>query len=137
MDSWILDTEATHHVGCSLSSFHLSYPIANSFVTFPNGVSVLVCYIGSVRLNAHIVLDNVLFIPQYHFNLVSISAITCSHHCFVTFHSDSYVIQDHIPAKMIGMGRRHGNLYVMDRPNKSSIKSVTAMFWLFYFYVAL
>ena len=113
---------ATHYVYCALSSFNLLYSVSNSFVALPNGIPVPMSRIGNVPLNAHVVLDNVLFVPRFQFNLVSISALTRSHHYYVIFHNDSDVIQDHTQAKMITT--QYGNLYVLERTNTSPTTSV-------------
>ena len=110
----MLDTCATHHVCCSLPSFVSSVPTSNSSVTLPNGHLVSISRIGSVQLSPHITLTDVLFVPQFQFNLLSVSALTQSHKYSVNFLSHSCLIQDHSQAKMIGMGKRHGNLYVLD-----------------------
>ena len=55
-----------------------------------------------------------LYVPDFRFNPLSISALTQSCNYSVTFLSDCCFIQDLSQAKMIGMGRRHGNLYVLD-----------------------
>ena len=109
--AWLLDTGATHHVYCSFVS---SVPTSNSSVTLPNGHLVSINRIGSIQLSPHITLINVLFVPQFQFNLLSVSALTQSHKYSTNFLSHSCLIQDHSQAKMIGIGRRHGNLYVLD-----------------------
>ena len=63
--SWVLDTSATHHVCCSLSLFTSSVSTENSFVTLPNGHIVPIIRIGSMHLSDHLILDNVLFVPQF------------------------------------------------------------------------
>ena len=110
----MLDTGATHHVCCSLPSFVSSVPASNSSVTLPNGHLVSISRIGSVQLSPHITLTDVLFVPQFQFNLLSVSALTQSHKYSVNFLSHSCLIQDHSQAKMIELGKRHGNLYVLD-----------------------
>ena len=47
-----------------------SVPSANSVVTLPNGHTVPVNRIGAVQLTNQLVLDNVLFVPQFRFNLL-------------------------------------------------------------------
>ena len=93
-NTWILDTGATHHVCCSLNSFDSVIPTFNSFVTLPNGNSVPVKNTGSIRLLPSLTLSNVLFVPDFFFNLISISALTKTHQISINFLSDSYVIQD-------------------------------------------
>ena len=70
--------------------------------------------ICSVKLSDQLVLANVLFVPYFCFNVLSISSLTKSHNCSVNFLANSFLIQDHTQDKMIGKGRRQGNLYVLD-----------------------
>lgn len=114
---WLLDSGATHHVCCSLNSFQSLVLSVNYDVTLPNGHTVSIAGTGSVRLSDHLTLENVLFVPEFHFNLVSVSALTHQHHYSVIFTSDYYVILDLTQAQMIGMGRQSGNLYILDSSN--------------------
>ncbi|XP_073138578.1 uncharacterized protein [Henckelia pumila] len=114
--SWVLDTGATHLICCSLSSF-LSHKHFNSTVTLPNGSTVSVTHIGTVFLSHDLVLTDVLCIPQFWFNLLSISALTQNMSYSVTFSSHLCHIQDSHKHKMIGMGIRVGDLYVLELPS--------------------
>ncbi|XP_073119820.1 uncharacterized protein [Henckelia pumila] len=89
--SWILDTGATHHICCSLESFFSHKPIC-SRVTLPNNDQVLATHIGSVKLSENLTLHNVLFVPQFHLNLIS----------------------DPSTGRMIGMGKRVAKLYILN-----------------------
>ncbi|XP_034702900.1 uncharacterized protein LOC117927494 [Vitis riparia] len=114
---WIVDSGATHHVCFFAASFERGDPIFNSAVFLPNGDRVPVLGTGSVRLCNDLTLQNVLFIPQFHCNLLSISALTQQHRYVVSFHHDHYVIEDPTQGRRIGMGRQVGNLYILDLSN--------------------
>ena len=75
-DAWVIDTGATHHVCCNISLFSHSRLVHNTTVTLPNGHVVAINRVGSVRLSDTLNLDNVLFVPMFTFNLLSISALT-------------------------------------------------------------
>ncbi|WKA09208.1 hypothetical protein VitviT2T_026876 [Vitis vinifera] len=121
--SWVLDTGATHHVCCSLILFKTSSLSHNSTVSLPNGHSVVVTRVGSVELFDRFIIENLLYVPQFHFNLLSVNALTQYHHCSVHFVFESCFIQDRMQRKMIGMGRCSGNLYVLDPTNLFPISS--------------
>ena len=110
---WILDSGATHHVCYSQASFEPFVPTYYS-VALPNGHTVSVHGTGSVRLCNDLTLQNVLFVPQFHWNLLSISALTQQHPYVVSFHSDHYVIEDPTQGRKIGIGRQANNLYTLD-----------------------
>ena len=91
-NSWVLDTGATHHVCCSLNLFKNFFLTFNSSVTLPTSESVTITRIGSVELFNHFTLENVLYVPQFRFNLISISALTQSHCCSIKFDFESCFI---------------------------------------------
>lgn len=53
--------------------------------------------------------DNVFCVLSFHFNLISISKLTCSSNCFLVFHF--FLIQDLTSRKMIGKGEECNGLY--------------------------
>ena len=70
--------------------------------------------VGTLRLNDDIPLKNVLFIPEFRLNLISISSLTDDIGSRVIFNQHACEIQDLIKGRMLGHGRRVANLYVMD-----------------------
>ena len=114
--TWILDIEVAHHVCCSLSTFTQSTPAQNSFVTLPNSQSVVINRIGYVFLSPDLILNNVMFVPNFHFNLLSISSLTQSYKSSINFMVDSCT-KGHTWTKTIGMSRRHGSLYFLNIVN--------------------
>ena len=91
-NAWVIETGAIHHVCCNISLFSHSRLVHNTTITFPNGHVVAIHRVGSVRLSDTLNLDNILFVPMFTFNLLSISALTLSHNCSVNFLSNSCVI---------------------------------------------
>ena len=89
---WILVQHITFF--CSLSLFSHSIFISNSCVTLSNGHFVPITCIGTIVLSPTFTLHDVLFIPQFKFNLVSVSALNQNYSYYVTFLSTSCVIQD-------------------------------------------
>lgn len=63
--SWILDLGATDHICCSLIHFSTYTKIAPL-----NGSNVMAHYAGIVEFSPTLLLTNVLFLPQFTFNLV-------------------------------------------------------------------
>lgn len=70
-------------------------------------------------------LHNVLFIPEFRLNLLSISSLTDDLGSSVTFDPSSCTIQDPIRELKIGQGRRMRKLYVLDTQRSSiSVQAV-------------
>ncbi|KAL5560411.1 hypothetical protein UlMin_036622 [Ulmus minor] len=116
--TWILDTGATHHV-CHDKALFESFEPNNvtSYVTLPNGQKVSIARIGTVRISSSLLLDKVLFVPSFQYNLISISALTKFSNCVLMFSADGCVIQDTTRAIRIGKGNRVGNLYYLVHDN--------------------
>ncbi|CAA7015851.1 unnamed protein product [Microthlaspi erraticum] len=112
--SWIIDSGATHHVCHDKNLFVNISDSLNRAVTLPTGIGVEIAGIGTVKLNASLVLNNVLFIPHFRLNLLSISQLTKDLGYRVVFDESSCMIQDHTKGLMIGQGDEISNLYVQD-----------------------
>ena len=82
-------------------------------VTLANGTSVPVHGSGSVNIPSIFSLPSVLHVPNFPFNLMSISKLTKQLNCSVTFFSGSVVIQDLKTQKMIGKGHKAHGLYYL------------------------
>ncbi|XP_010526680.1 PREDICTED: uncharacterized protein LOC104804180 isoform X2 [Tarenaya hassleriana] len=117
---WILDTGASTHVCCNLGLFSEVHDIPVVSVSLPNGSSLKVTQAGTVLLSSSITLSSVLFIPTFHYNLLSVSCLTQQTSCSVHFFRDSFIIQDLTRGLMIGKGKQLHNLYILEMLHTSS-----------------
>ncbi|KAL5579671.1 hypothetical protein UlMin_012113 [Ulmus minor] len=116
--TWILDTGATHHVCHDRTLFESFEPNkVTSYVTLPNGQKASIARIGRVRISSSILLDKVLFVPSFKYNLVSISTLTKFSNCALMLSADGCIIQDTTRAIQVGKGSRVGNLYYLVHNN--------------------
>ena len=107
--SWVLDSGATDHVTCSLSNLHSFNRIEPIMVKLPNGQHVYATHSGVVHLSSFITLLDVLYIPTFTFNLISISKLVSSTNCTLIFSSTSCTLQDTSNRVKIGTVEvRHG-----------------------------
>lgn len=83
-------------------------------MTLPTGLGVKIAGIGTIRLTDSMLLQNVLNLPDFRLNLLSVSQLTKDLGYRVSFDPDSCLIQDPIKGLMIGKGEQISNLYVMD-----------------------
>lgn len=112
--TWVIDSGATHHVSHDKNLFSTIDTSVESFVNLSTGATIKISGVGKIQLNKHICLNNVLFIPEFRLNLLSISSLTSDIGSRVIFDPSSCTIQDPIRGLTIGQGRRLGNLYVLD-----------------------
>jgi len=108
---WIIDTGATDHMVCSLSFLTTITSIVSKHVRLPNGQFAKVTHIGTVKINAILTLTNVLCVPSFSFNLISVSKLITILRCCLIFIAEFCVIQQLSGWKMIGLGKERGGLY--------------------------
>ena len=112
--SWILDSSASDHISGNKSSFSsISFPKTPYFVTVASGSKVASQGIGQVSLFPSLKLNSVLFIPHCSYNLISLSQLTRSLNCSITFYVNSFVIQEHGTGHLIGEERESRGLYYL------------------------
>lgn len=70
--NWIVDSGATDHICYSLKNFIHVEPVKNRYVQRPNNKRAHVSNIGIVKLNPKLILEKVLYVPKFKFNLISI-----------------------------------------------------------------
>ena len=110
-NKWIIDSGATHHITSTLELLSEVSPSPHTSVTLPNGNKVQIDSIGSTNFGSDFSLSNVLHVPSFCVNLLSVSKITKSLNCSITFFADFCILQDLATKKTIGLGRQHDGLY--------------------------
>ena len=127
-ETWVLDTRATNHTIHSITLFTKITSSISTFVQLPNGEKVTVTHMGTIQVTSSLVLENVLCVPFLSFNLISIRKLTKSLSCCLVFLSNFCFIQDLSCWKMIGMGKLHNNLYLLQAsPDCTSISRASSI----------
>ena len=125
-DSWIIDTSATDHMVHSMSQFTSITSIVNTYVYLPNGDQVLVTHVGIMHISSTFVLKDVLCVPSFAFNLISVSKLTKTSFCCLIFLGNCCFIQDLAQWSMIGQGRESNGLYLLDFSYQQRSTALTA-----------
>ena len=73
---WVIDSGATDHIACSLTLFVSYYKITPVTVSLPNKATTLETCMGTVILSSTLTLHNVLYVPTFDVNLVSVQRLT-------------------------------------------------------------
>ena len=71
--NWIIDIGASHHMTGNLEYLTDLRNITACLIGLPNGKQAMALKEGTVCLNKHIKLKNVLYGPQLNCNLISVS----------------------------------------------------------------
>ena len=98
----------------------LSLPKIPHLITLANGTKVTSKGVGKVSISLSLNLDPVLFVPNCPFNLVSLSQLTKTLNCSVTFDVDSFVIQERGTDRLIGVGHESRGLYYLETSSSVS-----------------
>ena len=109
---WIIDFVASKHICSNTRAFKSLKPIQHATVTLPNRTCTFVSLTGDVHIRPHLILTDVLYVPQFKFNLISVSALTKTSTLIVKFFPGHCFIQDNKSLKVIGKGSQIADLYV-------------------------
>lgn len=125
-NTWIIDSGATNHM---ISNKNLIQDIQTlpfpCLVTLPNGYKVKIYNTGSLFLNSDFILTNVLLIPSFQFNLISVPQLVNTLSCTVFFNSSSCFIQAPSLKRPLAVGKEANGLYVFhSTPTSSSPPSL-------------
>jgi hypothetical protein len=82
---WIIDTDATNHMMCSISFFTSITSVVSKSIRLLNGQCASVTYIGTIKISESFVRTNVLCIPSFSFNLIFVSKLIKNLQCCVIF----------------------------------------------------
>lgn len=90
--TWILDSGCMDHMIYDQNLLIYSRPVNGCTVELPNGSIAQVTHIGRVHLSPDLILDNVLCVPSFQLNLISISKLAFDSSCITIFLSQFCVI---------------------------------------------
>ncbi|KAL4650764.1 hypothetical protein ACB092_01G111800, partial [Castanea dentata] len=115
VDTWVMDIGASDHIVCSISLFQSYTTVSHCVVELPNGESAHVTHIGIVKLSNFLILEHVLCVPSFSFNLLFVSQLTQRLPLCLVFLSQYCFIQDLSCWKTIGVGEVHNGLYLLQK----------------------
>jgi len=91
-------------------SLFQSYIKVSTSVKLPDNKLVSVHHIGSICLPPGLVIQNVLHVPSFQFNLLSISKLSKDTNSWITFTPTSFFLQDQRTKRITVMGEQHRGL---------------------------
>ncbi|XP_015163071.1 uncharacterized protein [Solanum tuberosum] len=122
-NSWILDLGASDHMNFDYSLLsNVTHLPTLLYVNLPNSHKLKVTHKGSVHILPNLVIDNVLFVPDFKFNLLSVQKLTSQFHCLLTFFSSGAVFQVPSMKSPLVLSEVHDGLYIFkSAPIQSSL----------------
>ncbi|KAI5421811.1 hypothetical protein KIW84_045302 [Lathyrus oleraceus] len=124
---WILDIGATYHISLNLSAFTSYKFIVPISVTLPDGSQLSISIFGSVHLTPSLVLHNVLYIPSFNVNLISIAKLSQNNNCSVQFNANSCSLMQNPSMETIGIAELQNGLYVINSTGSHSSCDATPL----------
>lgn len=119
---WVIDSGASDHMTGNPTIFsNFNKHRSPSHVTIANGSTTPVLGSGTIDLTPSVSLSSVLSLPNFSFNLLSVSKITRALNCCVSFFPDFCVFQDLSTKRIIGRGRETDGLYIFEPQVPSSL----------------
>ncbi|XP_019228108.1 PREDICTED: uncharacterized protein LOC109209314 [Nicotiana attenuata] len=122
-DKKIIDTGATNHMVHSLNLLETYDKIpenARSKVHLPTGEQVSITHVGICSFFKNKKVQNILHIPEFKYNLLSVSKLTKELMCLAAFYPDFCVFRELSSGKVLGIGKEELGLYILkadDRQN--------------------
>ncbi|RVX22923.1 Retrovirus-related Pol polyprotein from transposon RE1 [Vitis vinifera] len=119
---WILDSGASDHISGNKDLFSsITTTSALPTVTLANGSQTMAKGFGFAHPLPSLPLHSILYAPECPFNLISISKITYTLNCSITFSDKFVTLQDQSTGKAIGIGRESQGLYHLTAPSTPTV----------------
>ena len=110
----------------NLGMLHGDYEQQGQSVHLPNGSKVNISHIGQCRLPQGVI-QNVLHVPDFKLNLLSVPKMTKELQCCMVFYPDFCLLQDLHTGKVRGTGKMEGGLYFWDHKEKTCVTSAASI----------
>ena len=114
-DDWVISTRHGHHICHDIHMLMNVQSIQEGTVTLANGEARTASVMGEVDLHGALILQNVLFVPEFRVNVVSVAALMASRELMVQFGSGKTLIQEAKSKKTICIGELFQGLCVIGK----------------------
>ena len=112
---WVINSGAIDHMTGNSSLFSTFQSQSSpSTITLADGSHSCVLGSGTIVPTPSIPLTSVLSLPNFSFNLMSISKLIRALKCYISFFLNFCLFQDLMTKQIIGRGREFGGLYILD-----------------------
>ncbi|KAL2236391.1 UNVERIFIED_CONTAM: Retrovirus-related Pol polyprotein from transposon RE1 [Sesamum indicum] len=123
-NSWIVDTGATCHMCGDVKLFHsLTVLKAPKRIHLPDNSITLATQCGDIQLCPKFILTNVLLVPSFTHNLLSVSQLCSSLNLSFSFHNSFCVLQDLKSDRVLAIGKQHKHLYYLEPLSFTSVSA--------------
>ena len=113
---------------CSTSFYTQITSVVSKTVRLPNGEHASVTHIGTINISDSFILTDVLCIPSFSFNLISVSKLINTLQCCVIFLPQFCFVQNTTSWRTIGVGKEAGGLYHLQQIPVSALSRTSMSF---------
>ncbi|KAI3825951.1 hypothetical protein L1987_07722 [Smallanthus sonchifolius] len=113
---WIIDSGANQHMTTSDKNLINCVDVSelNLSVGHPNGTKAQIIKIGNLKLTKDVTLRDVMVIPDYCVNLISVNKMAKENKLYTLFTESHCYIQDLVNQKLAMTGNEMGGLYILN-----------------------
>lgn len=122
---WKIDTGANRHVTGNIGLMSDVQDVVGCPIGLPDGRESIAKKEGTVELNDHLRLHNVLYVPNLQCNLISASQLVRQWNCEILVTDKFCLIQDHSTRKLIGAGEIREGLYYFQGAVSTKVMKTT------------
>ncbi|KAF7833270.1 putative retroelement pol polyprotein [Senna tora] len=116
---------ASSHITGNISLFSQIKEVKGSHtVNLPNGSVKNVSHIGEVVINSKILLKDVLYVPEFRYNLISVHRLAGSSDMKFIFDTAQCIMQYLLSSQVLAIGRVEKHLYLLDSEDNRNIFSL-------------
>jgi len=111
---WIVDSGASDHMVGTTSLLNHGLTVSNpGKVQLATGDSATITQSGNSKLTGGDVIQDVLCVPTFKFNLLSVSKLTKELNCCALFFPDFFILQDLFTGRVKEIGKEKDGLYLL------------------------
>lgn len=123
-DEWIIDSGASDHMTPSLSKLSEVVQVQNSpRINLPTGDTTKITHMGRTSVAPGLTLKNVLCVPNFKHNLLSVQKLIKDGNCEVQFFARHCEIRDSSTKEVKGIGQVKNGLYYLNTKENASHKA--------------
>ncbi|KAL9659203.1 hypothetical protein QQ045_018680 [Rhodiola kirilowii] len=109
---WLIDSGASSHFTYDANLLKDIHELSEAHkVTLPNGECFEIRHKGDCYLQNGVILYDLLFVPEFQVNLISVYRLVADLKCQILFTNSNCIIQDHLGKTILKTGRLVGALY--------------------------
>ncbi|XP_070029958.1 uncharacterized protein [Nicotiana sylvestris] len=118
--TWIIDLGALEHMCFDSIAFISLSPLPVPLdINLPNSFKITIIHVGKVSIHFDYIFENVLHVPTFRYNLMSVNRFYLQFHCIVSFYSTRCMLQAPLIKRAQIFGEAKEGLYLLE-PNHNS-----------------